>query len=121
MRGRGDDENDGIARNETSVAMDHRHAQKRPATFGFFDMSRDLGFGHPRIVLERHRGDGLAVVHTAADACERHNSADVAAPVREGGGLNGSVERLWLQANGHRFASASSHWREERNLVSAGN
>ncbi len=77
--------------------MDRRDAEERPARFGFGDDARDLGLGHPGIMLDLERRQTPALV--AAEADEGHQRADVDAPGGERARLGGGVEILGLDAH----------------------
>ncbi len=73
---------------------------ERPARARLGDVALDLGFRHAGIMLERQRGDRLAVLVAAADAGESDDGADVGTPARQLRRLGGDVERLALDADG---------------------
>jgi len=117
MRRGGDDENYFVARSETAEAMNHAHAEARPAFFGRFHVSRDLGLGHSRIMLERHGKERRARFLTPANAGECDDGPDIGTPARKLGRLIRGIERLALQTDGgsHRAIPASAFQRAEKN------
>ena len=56
-----------------------RFALQRPARQRFIGVAPDFGFRHAGVVLERQRGDRLAIVVAATDAAERDDRADIGA------------------------------------------
>ena len=61
----------------------------------------ELGLGHARIVLERHRGDRVAAGLAAHGAGEGDDGADIGAAGRQTADLGADVEVLGLDANRH--------------------
>jgi hypothetical protein len=100
MRRRRRHHHDVLAGHDAAVAVDHRHADERPAFARLGDVPLDLRLGHAGIMLERQRGDRLAVLVAAADAGEGDDGADVGTPVRQLRRLGGEVERFALDADG---------------------
>jgi hypothetical protein len=109
----GHDENYVFAGHDASVSMNNGYAQQRPTIDRLCNVSFDLGFRHPGIVLERERGDRLVPLGSPADSRKRHDRADINSAARELRRLRGGVERLALQAYGrfHAFNVARSHRR----------
>ena len=58
--------------------MDDGDAEQRPAPLGRLHVTRDLGLGHSRIMLERHGDERRARLVAAADAGEGDDGADIA-------------------------------------------
>src|SRR5262249_12074847 len=98
--GGGGDYADLLARLEPAITLDDGRAEQRPAPLGRRHVARDLGLGHPRVMLERHgRERGTALV-AAADAGEGDHGAEIAAAVAELCRLAGGVEWFALQSDG---------------------
>ncbi len=98
--GGGDDEDDVFARLEPAIAVDHGDAEQRPAPLGRLHVTRDLGLGHARVVLERHGRERSAALVAAADPGEGDDRADIAAAAAQLCRLARGVERLALQSDG---------------------
>src|SRR5258708_26132243 len=64
-------------------------------------MPRDFGFRHSRIMLERQRRDGPAVLAAPADARETYDRADIGAVLCERRYFLRDVEIGFLNADGH--------------------
>ena len=62
MRRRRHHQHDVLARRDAAVAVDDGDAEQRPARARLLDVARDLGLRHAGIMLERERGDRLAVL-----------------------------------------------------------
>src|SRR5262249_38436283 len=102
MRRGGDDEDDVFARLEPAITVDHGDAEERPAPLGRLHVTRDLGLGHARVMLERHGRERRTALVAAADPGEGDDGADIAAAVAQLCRLARGVERLALQSNGGR-------------------
>jgi hypothetical protein len=91
--------------------MNNGYAQQWPTVDSLCNVSFDLGFCHPGIVLERERGDRLAALGSPADSGKCHYRADIIPAARELRRFRGGVERLALQAYGrfHALNVARSH------------
>jgi hypothetical protein len=101
MRRCRDHQDDIFARLQAPIAMDHAHAEQWPTALRRLDMACDLRLGHFRIMLEGQRGDRLAGLIAATDACERDDRADVAASACQPGDFAADIEVLALQTNAH--------------------
>ena len=106
--------------------MNDGEALQRPARHRFIGVPPDLSLRHAGIMLERQRGDRLAVLAAAADAGERDDGADIGAALRQRRDFLRDVEIGFLDADGRGDGimagsdSAAGHRREERDLAGAG-
>jgi hypothetical protein len=70
-----------------------------PATVRAVHMPRDLGLGHPGIVLQRHRNERHSRFAAAADADKGYNRTNVVAPARQCSVLARGIKGVVLQAD----------------------
>ena len=76
MRRRGGDEHDLVAGEKPSDAVDNGDVLKRPARAGFIFDPFKFGFGHSRIMLERHGGDPVVTPQAANSTDEKRDCAN---------------------------------------------
>ena len=95
---RGDgDEDDPLARRDLAVAVDHSHAEKRPARLRLARRAGDLLLRHAGIMLKLEGPEPSALVAAVADeACDR---ANVRSSAGERFGLGAGIEILSLDAD----------------------
>ena len=97
MRRSDRDKDDPLARRDPAVAVDHRHAEQRPARLGLADRAGNLLFGHARIMLKLERREPPTLVAAIADKA-RHR-ADILSTAGEPFGLRAGVEIVALDAD----------------------
>src|SRR5262249_30368240 len=100
VSGGGDEEDDIFVGLEPAIAVDHRDAEQGPTPLGRFDVTRNLGLSHSRIMLERHGRERGARLVLPAYTGKRDHGADIAAATAELGRLAPGIERLPLQRGG---------------------
>src|SRR5262245_5555670 len=91
LRG-GDDQHDVVAGLEGTHAMQDKTCLMRPTRVVLRILPLQYNFGHAGVVLERHAGDGLALVVSAHASRKADDGTDVGAPGRQPCDLGSDLE-----------------------------